>query len=45
MAREENLMMQERKGDCCKSQGFKETKKKKKNEIRSTGGKRRLTDR
>ena len=32
MAREENLMMQERKDDYCKSQGFKEAKKKKKNE-------------
>lgn len=30
MAREENLMMQERKDDYCKSQGFKEAKKKKK---------------
>lgn len=47
MAREENLMMQERKDDYCKSQGFKEAKKKKKrmNEIWSTGGKRRLTGR
>lgn len=42
MAREENVMMQERKVTAARARVLR--KPKKRNGIRSTGGKRRLTD-